>query len=63
MSIFKDDPDGYIDGSMTEYTRLPLKCRWQWMELEDKNNFGRRTLRRYVALIANKGLRADVFGF
>ena len=40
-----------------------LKTFWNIMDLESKNNKGRITLRRYMALMANSELRTKVFGF
>ena len=36
---------------------------WFSIPKEKKNNLGRRTLRRYMALMANKKLRSKIFGF
>ena len=36
---------------------------WFSIPKEKKNNLGRRTLRRYMALMANKKLRSIVFGY
>lgn len=36
---------------------------WDIMEMEKKNNEARMTFRRYMALLANKKLRKEVFGF
>ncbi|MBE5964149.1 MAG: hypothetical protein E7252_04325 [Lachnospira sp.] len=40
-----------------------LYSSWLFIEENDKNNIARATLKRYLALLANKELRAKVFGF
>lgn len=40
-----------------------LKSSWDFIKLSEKNNKGRVTLRRYMALVGNKLLRKQVFGF
>ena len=46
-----------------EQPKRRLKSSWDFMELSEKNNKGRVTLRRYMALVGNKLLRQEVFGF
>ena len=43
--------------------RRRLWSYWDWMSMEKRNNKARVTLRRYMALVANKNLREKVFGF
>lgn len=43
--------------------RRRLKTNWGFMGREAENNKARTTLRRYMALLGNKGLREKVFGF
>lgn len=43
--------------------RRRLLKEWKSMGIEEKNNKARVTLRRYMALVANKKLRKEVFGF
>ena len=40
-----------------------LSTSWSLMEPDEKKNKARMTLRRYMALVANKELRSKVFGF
>lgn len=40
-----------------------LISNWSFMPTDKRNNKGRITLRRYMALVANKPLRQKVFGF
>ena len=51
-----------IDYSGTQ-PRRRLKTYWHMMKKEEKNNKARVTLRRYMALMANRKLRKEVFGF
>ena len=46
-----------------EQPKRRLKSSWDFLELSQKNNKGRVTLRRYMALVGNKLLRQEVFGF
>lgn len=49
-----------------EYKRNSKKVLiddWVSISKEKKNNDGRKILRRYMALMANKKLRCQVFGF
>ncbi len=46
-----------------EEPKRRLICNWDFMDFSKKNNKGRVTLRRYMALVANKALREKVFGF
>lgn len=46
-----------------EQPKRRLKSSWDFMALSEKNNKGRVTLRRYMALVGNKLLRQEVFGF
>ena len=43
--------------------RRRLKTQWDMMKKEEKNNKARVTFRRYMALVANRKLRKEVFGF
>lgn len=43
--------------------RRRLKTTWGFMGRKAENNKARTTLRRYMALLGNKGLREKVFGF
>lgn len=43
--------------------RRRLWSNWDWMLAEKRNNKARVTLKRYMALVANKKLREKVFGF
>lgn len=44
-------------------SKRALITDWTSIPREEKDNKGRRTLRRYMALVANKKLRYKVFGF
>lgn len=44
-------------------SRRRLKWTWSIMDNKDKNNEARVTLRRYMALLENRNLRKEVFGF
>lgn len=46
-----------------EQPKRRLISSWDFMEHSKKNNKGRVTLKRYMALVANKALRLKVFGF
>ena len=46
-----------------EQPKRRLIRNWDFMSLDEKNNKGRITLKRYMALVANKPLRKRVFGF
>lgn len=46
-----------------EQPRRRLKKSWNIMEKEEKNNRARVTFRRYMALVENKRLRKEIFGF
>lgn len=49
----------YIDGK----THRHLKKSWDFMCKDEKFNKARTTFRRYMALVANRELRKQVFGF
>lgn len=44
-------------------SRRRLKGGWSIMDSKDKNNAARVTFRRYMALLENRNLRKEVFGF
>ncbi|MBD5482902.1 MAG: hypothetical protein HDR15_10360 [Lachnospiraceae bacterium] len=44
-------------------SRRRLKGGWSIMDSKDKNNAARATFRRYMALLENRNLRKEVFGF
>lgn len=44
-------------------SRRRLKGSWSIMDSKDKNNAARVTFRRYMALLENRSLRKEVFGF
>lgn len=46
-----------------EQPRRRLKKSWDIMKKEEKNNRARVTFRRYMALMENKRLRKEIFGF
>lgn len=46
-----------------EEPKRRLKSNWDFINPSEKNNKGRVTLKRYMALVANKFLREKVFGF
>ena len=46
-----------------EQPRRRLKKSWDIMKKEEKNNRARVTFRRYMALVENKRLRKEIFGF
>lgn len=46
-----------------EEPKRRLLRNWSMMEMSKRNNKARVTLRRYMALVANKPLRKKVFGF
>lgn len=46
-----------------EQPRRRLKKSWDIMKKEEKNNRARVTFRRYMALVKNKRLRKEIFGF
>lgn len=43
--------------------RRRLKYIWDTMREEEKNNKARVTFRRYMALLENRKLRMEIFGF
>lgn len=43
--------------------RRRLKMNWEIMNREEKNNKARKIFRRYMALLENRTLRKEVFGF
>lgn len=48
---------------LREQPRHRLLKSWSIMERDKRFNKARVTLRRYMALVANKELRKEVFGF
>lgn len=46
-----------------EQPKRRLKSNWDFIKMSEKNNKGRVTLRRYMALVGNKLLRRELFGF
>ena len=46
-----------------EQPKRRLIRNWDFMSFDEKNNKGRITLKRYMALVANRPLREMVFGF
>ena len=64
--IFVPDEPEYENMGVTyigEQPRRRLQTNWGFMSMEKKNNKARKTLRRYMALVANRRLRQAVFGF
>ena len=46
-----------------EESKRRLKTSWEFIVDSEKNNKGRVSLKRYLALMANKELRKKVLGF
>lgn len=43
--------------------RRRLKTNWDMINKEERNNKARVTFRRYMALLENRKLRKEIFGF
>ena len=64
--IFALDDPGYKKQRLHDWGSSPkrrLCCSWDVMDLEKQKNMARVTLKRYMALVANKKLRSQVLGF
>ena len=64
--IFVPNEPGHENEGLHYWGEQPkrrLISNWEFMNPEMKQNKGRVTLRRYMALVANKALRRKVFGF
>ena len=66
LNISKDDNYYQIytfNNFGEETSKRRLKCTWDIMPHNEKNNMARVKLRRYMALLGNTQLRKRVFGF
>ena len=64
--IFVPDGPGHENEGLHYWGEQPkrrLMREWCMTPLDKQNNIARVTFRRYMALVANKALRAKVFGF
>lgn len=64
--IFVPEESGHEKDGLHYLRRQPkrrLTGVWEFMEKSKKQNIGRITLRRYMALVGNKVLREKIFGF
>ena len=64
MTVFApDQPESQQNSLWGNEGRHRLSESWSFMPREKKRNPARMALRRYMALVANKALRNQVFGF
>lgn len=64
--IFVPDGPEYENAGVHYFSTQPrrrLKYVWDTMRREERNNKARVTFRRYMALLENRKLRMEVFGF